>query len=493
MPRLANVSLDRLPAAIQRPGYDRSRLQTGIVHLGIGAFHRAHQAVMTEAVLNAGDLGWGILGASLRSTDTRDALAPQDGLYTVITRGAGAPTLQVIGAIRGVIVAPENPEALIRAMADPAVHVVTLTVTEKGYCHDPATGALNEAHPDIVHDLKHPRAPRSAPGYLLAALARRRAAGVPPFSIVSCDNLPANGRVLNRVLARMASLQELAFGDYVRERVACPCTMVDRIVPATTEIDRAEAAAALGTSDAWPVAAEPFCQWVIEDRFGGPRPAWEKGGATIVADVAPYEFMKLRLLNGAHSPMAYLGYLAGHETIAEAANDPAFPRYLAGLWAEVIPTVPPPPGVHLAAYTRALLGRFQNLSIRHRTWQVAMDGSQKLPQRGLATIRDRRRAGAPIPHLALGIAAWMRYVMGTDEKGQPIDIRDPLSGAINAALPGCGRDPRRIVKALTGLNAMFAADIAGDATVITAFEQALDAILSKGVRGAMAALAGGEA
>ena len=292
LPRLSDATLAALPAGVRHPGYDRTALATGIVHLGLGAFHRAHQAVYTDAAIAAGDTRWGILGASLRAADTRDALVPQDGLYTIAVRSAEGEALRVIGALRGVVVGPEDPAALIAALANPAVRIVSLTVTEKGYCHDPATGTLNEDHPDIRHDIAHPGAPRSAPGYIVEALARRRAAGVPAFTVLTCDNLPANGHTAGRVVSRLAAMRDGDLGRFVAQEVAFPSTMVDRIVPATTDDDRARVAAALGVRDAWPVMTEPFSQWVIEDRFPGGRPDWAAQGAELVADVAPFDALK---------------------------------------------------------------------------------------------------------------------------------------------------------------------------------------------------------
>ncbi len=341
--RLSNATLGSLPGYIGRPGYDPSALRAGIVHLGLGAFHRAHQAVYTEAVLRDGDLRWGITAASLRSPAMRDALAPQDGLYTVAVRGNGEH-LSVVGAIKRILVAPEDPSALIAAMAHPATEIVSLTVTEKAYCHDPATGTLDEAHPDILHDLAHPEAPRSALGFLAAGLARRRADGLRPFTVLCCDNLPANGRTVHRLLSRYAALldraRERGLAAFIAAEVACPDTMVDRIVPATTDADRGAISSALGMDDAWPVVTEPFSQWVVQDRFSLNRPAWEAAGVTLVDDVAPYEAMKLRMLNASHSALAYLGYLAGAETVADAMALPGLAEFAGRVMDEAVPTLP---------------------------------------------------------------------------------------------------------------------------------------------------------
>ncbi|MFC7396022.1 mannitol dehydrogenase family protein [Chelatococcus sp. GCM10030263] len=486
-PRLNAERLGSLPTAVERPRYDREAVTCGIVHLGIGAFHRAHQAVYTEDVLAAGDHRWGILGASLRSPDTRDALKPQDSLYTIAVRDSERERLRVVGSILDVMVGPEDPEALIARMSDPTVAIVSLTVTEKGYCHDPATGQLDENHPDVVHDLAHPAAPRSALGYLAAAIARRRAAGVRPFTVMSCDNLPANGRTARRILTRFAALVSPELGRHVAEAIAFPDTMVDRIVPATTDIDRTHVGRVLGLADAWPIMTEPFTQWVIEDHFVAGRPAWETVGATIVGDVAPYEAMKLRLLNGSHSAIAYLGYLASHETVADAMADPAIAAYVAALMDDTTVTLTLPAGADVTGYKASLIERFRNRALKHRTWQIAMDGSQKLPQRLLGTIRDRLDRGMPIARHALAVAAWMRYVTGVDERGNPIDVRDPLAGDFAAIARDAGPVAERLAPALLGLRAIFGEELAADERFRAAVTQALSALYAKGAKATVAA------
>ena len=449
--RLSPSTLGQTRPGVAVPGYDRSALRPGIVHLGLGAFVRGHMALYTDDVLALALEPWGIIGVSLKRPDQRDRLAPQDGLYTTLEREGGTVRARIVGSLLGVMVAPENPGAVVAAMADAGCHIVSLTVTEKGYCHHPATGRLDAGHPDIVHDLAHPQAPRSAVGLIVAALAARRAAGLAPFTVLCCDNLPHNGRLLSGLVQDFATRVDPALAAWIAACGAFPSTMVDRIVPAMTDADLHEAASATGLHDAAPVSHEPFRQWVIEDRFvAGRRPAWERAGAQMVADVAPYEHMKLRLLNGAHSALAYLGYLAGHETIADTMADPVFAAYVADLWNdEIIAVVPPPEGVDLAAYAAQLQARFVNPAIRHRTWQIAMDGSQKLPQRLLSTIRERLARGLPIPRLALAVAAWIRYVAGLDEAGQPIDVRDPLAPLLQQRLHDAGADPALQVRAAT--------------------------------------------
>ncbi len=436
----------------------------GIVHLGLGAFFRAHGAIyIAEAMARSGG-DWGILGVSLVSPTQRDLLAPQDFAYTALELGPGGETPRVIDVVQNVLVAREDPGAVLAAMADPAIRIVSLTVTEKGYCHEPATGRLNPEHPDIVHDLAHPDAPRSAPGFLVRALARRRGAGQRPFTVLCCDNLPENGHVVRGVVLELARLVDPGLADWIAAEGAFPSTMVDRIVPATKPEDIERLATLTGVLDRSPVMHEPFRQWVVEDRFvDGARPDLGAVGVQLVTDVTPFELMKLRCLNGTHSSLAYLGYLAGHETIADTVAHPAFAGFVRHLWAaEIIPSLAPPPGEDLFAYAEALFARYANPAIRHRTWQIAMDGSQKLPQRILGTIADDRAAGRPCPGLTLAVAAWMRYVGGVDERGNAIDVRDPLAPRLKA-LSDAAPDPAARVDALLAVTEVFPRPLAADA------------------------------
>ena len=461
-------------------GYDPKSVSIGIVHLGAGAFHRAHQADFTDDAIRRGGHQWGILGASLRSPDTRDALAPQDYLYTLAETDETGERCRIIGALRGILVAPEDPRALVEAMCRPSVKIVSLTVTEKGYCHDPASGELNEAHPDILHDLANPLTPRSAPGFLVEAIRQRKERGLPPFTVLCCDNLPDNGRTVARVVTRLAQLRDPALAAHVMENVAFPATMLDRIVPATTDADRARIAAMTGLEDRWPVVTEVYNNWVIEDRFPQGRPDWR---ATFVTAVAPFELMKLRLLNGAHSTMSYLGYLAGRETVADCMQDEDLCHLVAYLMnVEVTPTLKPPPGADIAAYKQALLKRFRNPGLRHRTWQIAMDGSQKLPQRLLGTIRDRLASGGSIDALALGVAAWMRYVTGIDEQGQPIDVRDPLRADLQDRASKAGLAAERLAPALLAVEDIFGQDLPANPIFTAAVTRALDSLIRYGSR-----------
>ncbi|MDF3152950.1 mannitol dehydrogenase family protein [Mesorhizobium sp. XAP10] len=439
--RLSTKTVRALPASIATPSYDRSRIVPGIVHLGVGAFHRAHQAAYVDDCLAAGETDWGITGVSLRSADTRDALTPQDGLYTLAIRSSGTEKLQVIGSITAMLVAPEDPGAVLAALTDPRTRIVTLTITEKAYLRA-AGGGLDAAHPDIAHDLANPQMPKTAHGFLTEALARRRAAGTPPFTVLCCDNLPANGATLHRLLTEFAELRDAKHGvksdvriaDHIAHQVAFPSSMVDRIVPATTDADRARIAEELGAEDAWPVMTEPFCQWVVEDNFPAGRPDWEQFGVTMVRDVGPFEDMKLRLLNGSHSAIAYLGLLSGHATVDRAFADPAIRQFVDALWAEAIPTLPEDAGLDTSAYTAELAERFSNTALAHRTAQIANDGSQKLPQRIVASAIECLEAGTELVHLTLVVAAWIAACAARGKTLPEGHFTDPLDAALTALL-----------------------------------------------------------
>ena len=478
--RLSHATMTQLPPSVARPHYDLSSIRTGIVHLGLGAFHRAHEAVYTDAGL-AADPGWGILGVSPRSPDTRDALAPQDWLYTLVERDASGTRLRVIGALTGVLVASENPRELISRMAAPAVRIVSLTVTEKGYCRAAASGDLDETNPAIRHDLANPDAPQSVHGMLLAAVRARRAAGVPPFAALSCDNLPANGATLGRVLMQFAALQDRELARWIDEKVAFPSCMVDRIVPATRPEDRAHVSAALGVKDAWPVITEPFTQWVIEDRFPAGRPRWEDAGATMVPDVHPWEQMKLRLLNGSHSNIAYLGQLAGWATVPEAIGEPLLAAHIRALMAEVIPTLSLPASVDLSAYCDTLMQRFANPALQDRTARIAEDGSQKLPQRLLEPARVLLARGRPPVRIALGLAAWIRFCGGRADDGTALPLIDPRADSLRALASGAP-DPQKQVMAMLNLPDLGSGDLTTHDDFIMLIAAALRSLAVAGVR-----------
>jgi fructuronate reductase len=478
---LSSVNLGRLPGHVRRPAYDRGRVTPAIVHLGIGAFHRAHQAVVIDDLLAAGATDWGIVGASLRSPKTRDALAPQDCLYTTAVRSSTGTDHRIIGSVVACEVASEKPASLIARLADPATRIVSLTVTEKGYCHTPQTGDLDESHPDIVHDLQTPDTPHSAIGFLVAALAQRQKAGVTPFTVLSCDNLSANGHTARRIVTQFAALRSRDLAQWVEAEVAFPSTMVDRIVPETTDIDRAEISSVLGMRDAWPVVTEPFTQWIVEDRFPAGRPDLSAAGVQMVSDVTPFEHMKLRLLNASHSALAYLGYLAGHETIASTMTDIRFTALARQIMDDAAPTLTMPGGTDVAAYGASLLQRFSNPALHHRTWQIAMDGSQKLPQRLLATMADRLRLDLPIDTHALAVAGWMRYITGKDEQGRTIDVRDPLAGELFGIAERAGPVAERLAPALLEVKSVFGA-LGSDPRMRAAVTEALTKLYALGAR-----------
>ena len=468
-----------MPEILTRSNQDRPA--TGIIHLGPGAFFRAFGAVYTTGAIQAHGGDWGIQAVSLRSPDIRDKLQPQGYAYTSVTMAPAGAQHEVIEVLNDILVAPEDPGAVLDAMADPAIRIVSLTVTEKGYCHQPSSGGLQADHPDIIHDLAHPDVPRSAPGFIVHALARRFAAGHAPFTVLSCDNLPDNGALIRQVVLDFAKIVDPDLARWIGTHGRFPATMVDRITPATTDADVAALTQAAGYIDDGCVLHEPFRQWVIEDDFvDNARPQWDADGAQLVQDVAAFEMMKLRCLNGAHSTLAYLGYLAGYETIAETVADPAFEALLDRLWhEEIIPTLRQPEGEDLHRYCRALKERFQNPAIRHRTWQIAMDGSQKLPQRLLGTTADNLHAGRSSQLLSLAVAGWMRYVGGVDEKGADIDVRDPLAAALQKAYVA-GATAAEKVTNLLAISDVFDPVLANDRAFREPLIQNLSMLLNKG-------------
>lgn len=478
-PRLDTTLLNKLPKDTAVPGYDRGQA-AGIVHLGLGAFHRAHQAAYFDALMTAGETGWMIRGASLRSPRVADQLNPQDGLYTMVVRDGSQSRARIVGAVREVIVAPRAPERLVAALADPATVLVTLTVTEKGYHLDPDTGRLRDDDAAIRADLDRPDRPRTVPGVLSAALAARRAAGLAPFTVLSCDNLPDNGPRTRAAVTGFARRIDPALADWIDARGAFPASMVDRIVPATTPGDIAALAAATGYHDAGMVKTEPFSQWVVEDRFCHRRPPLERVGVQITDDVAGWERAKLRLLNGAHSALAYLGALAGHVHVHEAMAAPGFAAYVDRLWDEAEATLSPPAGFDATTYREALKARFGNAALNHSLVQIAMDGSQKLPQRLLASLRDARAAGRSVPAIELAIAAWMRWQFGEDEAGAAFTVDDPLAGATGAAVRQAGGDAEQTVRALMAIEAVFGQDLLADDKLVRSLASRLKALTEQG-------------
>ncbi len=488
MARLSPETISNLPHTVQRPAYNRDGVGIGIVHLGVGAFHRAHQAVYTDEVIAKHGGDWGISGVSLQSPKVHDSLAPQDCLYTVAERGADTQNLRIIGALKEVLVATENPEAVLARIADPKTHIVSMTITEKGYLRDGASGdsgALLVDHPDIKHDLANPNSPRTMHGFVAGALNRRRQNGAGGLTLLSCDNLPANGKALKQVVLDFAKLLDEDLARWIEQNVTFPSTMVDRIVPATTDDDIKKISKTLGLDDMAPVVCEPFIQWAVEDDFAGPRPPWEDVGVQIVADVAPFEEMKLRLLNASHSALAYLGYLGGFEFIHQAMKNESYANFVRAMMDdEITPTLQIPVGTDVETYKNKLIERFKNPNLHHATWQIAMDGSQKIPQRLLQTIRARIKSNCSYDRLALPVAAWMRFVSGMDESGKAIDVRDPMSGrfkAIAGAENHAG-DVAGYVSAMLGVREVFGDDLLLNNDFRETVTSALQSLYNNGAR-----------
>ncbi len=419
--RLNHRSSGNLAADVIRPQYDPSAQSVGIVHLGVGAFHRAHQAWYTDRAMSLGDRNWAIAGVSLRSPSVANQMNPQDGLYTVTERSSTGSSTRLIGAICDVLVAPNEPERLIALLAAATTHIVSLTITEKGYCRAP-DGSL---------DLSL-AAEGTVFTYLSSAMRRRRDAGIGGLTLLSCDNLADNGRVLGRLMREYLDHHDPSLIQWFEAECTCPSTMVDRIVPATTDTDRAELAEQIGLVDEAAVMTEAFSQWVIEDRFAGPRPRWEAVGAEIVSDVRPYETAKLRMLNGAHSALAYIGLRQGHTFVHQAIGDPAIRPLIERLMREeAAPTILTAPGQDLEQYASALLERFANPALKHRLSQIAMDGSQKIPQRWLETLAANRQNGRDCPAILTAIACWIVHLRGANG---PVD--DPRADELSVVVAG---------------------------------------------------------
>ena len=463
MTRLSEAALAAADPALQRPAYDRRAVRTGVLHFGPGAFHRAHQAWHFDRLL-ATSPGWGVCAVSLRSPDLAEALVPQDGLYVLVEQDA-VPTYRAIGAFTAVLTAPRSPGAVFAVLTSPSLKLVTSTVTEKGYCLTPA-GDLDLAHPDIVHDRDRPQVPKSFPGWLVEGLRRRRSAGLAPFACVPCDNLADNGARLARAARQLAEAQgDAELAAFIAGEVVFASTMVDSITPATDAALKAQVEAATGLADAWPVQRERFVQWVVEDRLGALGAELAGVGVTLTHDVAGFERAKLRLLNGAHSTLAYAGLLKGHATVREAMADPDLAGFVEAMMRQdIAPSVGEVPGLDLAAYVSAILERFRNPAIVHRLAQIAWDGSQKLPFRILATAAEALAAGRPVERLAVPVAAWMRFI--ERRAAERAEIVDPLAAVLAQT---------RGVEAFLALRQVFPEVLASDprwrAAVTAAYER----------------------
>ena len=459
LPRLCDALLPDLPAGFARPAYDRRHLIPRIAHIGVGAFHRCHQAEYTDDLAALGGDA-GIVGINIRAPSLAP-LGQQDGLYTRLIRQGDAVQARVIGSVIRTIDSQHSPTLALAVLSDQTTEVATLTVTEKAYCHHPATGALNLDHPDIAHDLIHPDTPRSLPGLVVRALDLRRAANL-PLTLISCDNIPANGALLKGVVLTLAARQNQVLAAWIDESCAFPGTMVDRIAPSPSIADTTTVADRYGYDDQAVVVCEPFKQWVIEDHFAGPIPAWDRVGAQFVQDAAPYEILKMRVLNGAQTTLAHLGALCGLAHTSDDMADPVLSTFVNRmLLTETLPTLRPVAGLSAEAYVVQSLARLRNTAIRHRNHQIATDGSQKIVQRLLNPLAERLRRGQPSPLLTAALAGWMVYLICAARRfGAKWQADDPYAARITAIADRIGHDTAALSKAILGLDGIFAPDFA---------------------------------
>ena len=429
------------------PTYDRAALAPSVVHMSVGSFHRSHQAVyFDDLAQRAVTRDWGLVGVGLYRRRMQGVLSAQDGLYTVVSRGAGGDEARVVGVITAYRFAPDQAEGVLATLADERTRLVTLTITAGGYKVDAATGAFASDDAEVVADCAQPRRPVSAVGYLVEALDRRRRAGLAPFTILSCDNMPANGAIARTAVVALARMRDERLAEWIERHVAFPSSMVDRITPKTAPQDRTMVAEQFGIADRWPVITEPFSQWIVEDAFCHGRPPLDEVGVQFTGDVRPYALMKTRLLNASHSALGYLGSLAGHDRTNEAITDPVYAGYVERMMREEIaPLLPPVPGIDLPQYQRILLQRFANPAIGDRLSRLCRNGSAKVPGHVLSSIREARLTGRPHELLTLAVAGWVRYLRGVDEDGRPLTIDDPAARRLGALAPARGGDPRPLL------------------------------------------------
>lgn len=484
--RLSNANLPHLAGRVAVPTYDRSRLNVGIVHFGVGAFHRAHQAMYLDTLMNQGKaFDWAICGVGLLPGDLsmRDALVPQDGLYTLLARSsADEAQARVIGSIARYLYGPDDPEAVLEVMSNPMTRVVSLTVTEGGYNIDAVTGEFDADNPAIRADLEPGAPPATVFGYLAEALCRRRERGAVPFSVMSCDNLSGNGVVTRSSLLAFARLRDPELARWIGAEVAFPNSMVDRITPVTTPADVKEVGDLLGMEDAWPVTCEGFTQWVLEDRFAAGRPPLEEAGAQVTDDVEPYERMKLRLLNASHQAIAYNGHLSGYVYAHEAAADPVFVEFLLGyMQSEARPTLGALEGVDLDSYIGTLVTRFANPAIRDTIARLCASSSDRIPKWVLPVVRANLASGGPITRSVAIVASWARYAEGVDEKGAPIDVQDALRDDLMARARRQGQDALAFVR-----NERLFGDLAEDPRFAAEYERCLRSFHTVGARQTLA-------
>lgn len=480
--KLNKQNLQRLAPEVQLPAYSLSDTRQGIAHIGVGGFHRAHQAYYTDALMNTGQaLDWAICGVGLRTEDrrARDDLKEQDYLFTLFELGDSDDTeVRVIGAIRDMLLAEDGAQVLIDKLADPQIRIVSLTITEGGYCIDDSNGEFMAHLPQIQHDLAHPLAPKTVFGFLCAALEKRRDTGTPAFTIMSCDNLPHNGAVTRKALLAFATLRDPGLRDWIAQNVSFPNAMVDRITPMTSTAHRLQLADKHSVDDAWPVVCEPFVQWVLEDKFVNGRPAWEQVGVQFTDDVSPYEEMKIKLLNGSHLALTYLGFLKGYRFVHETMNDPLFVRYMrAYMDLDVTPQLAPVPGIDLTDYKDTLVTRFSNQAIADQLERVCSDGSSKFPKFTIPTINRLIADGQETRRAALVVAAWALYLKGVDENGDTYTIPDPRAEFCQ----GLVADDALITQRLLAVEEIFGTAIPRSAAFVAAFEWCCSSLREVGV------------
>ncbi|HWG63080.1 MAG TPA: mannitol dehydrogenase family protein [Streptosporangiaceae bacterium] len=475
---------NRLPV----PAYDRGLITPAVVHFGVGGFHRAHQAMYLDRLMNEGmALDWGICGVGVLPADQRmkEVLTAQDGLYTLVLKHSdGTYEPRVIGSIVEYLFAPDDPEAVIEKMAAETTRIVSLTITEGGYNTDDTTGEFNAASPGVVHDLQPGAVPQTVFGLITEAVRRRWQRGLPPPAIMSCDNLQGNGELSRRAFTAFARLRDPELAGWMEREVRFPNSMVDRITPVTTDEDRAEVAGRFGIEDQWPVVCEPFTQWVLQDTFTAGRPPYEEAGVQVVDNVEPYELMKLRLLNGSHQALCYFAYLAGYRLVHEAAQDPLFRAFLRGYMdQEATPTLPPVPGVDLDEYKRTLIERFSNPEIRDTVARLCAQSSDRIPKWLLPVVRHQLAAGGQMHRSAAVVASWARYAEGADEQGEPIEVVDRLAGTLTSLARRQREDPDAFIA-----NRQLFGDLADDKRFVTAYRSALASLHQRGARATLESL-----
>jgi mannitol 2-dehydrogenase len=479
-----------LAASVPSPTYQRAEVATGVVHFGVGGFHRAHQAMYHDRLMNDGKaLEWGICGVGVMPADERmkEALDAQDGLYTLVVKHAdGTYEPRVIGAITEYLFAPDDPEAVIEKLADPITRIVSLTVTEGGYSIDPVTGEFDPAG-DVERDLQPGAAPRTTFGLVTEGLVRRRERGLAPFTVMSCDNLQGNGHLSRGAFSAFARLRDPELGEWVERQVRFPNSMVDRITPVTTDEDRAEVRERFGIDDRWPVVCEPFTQWVLEDSFSLGRPPYEEAGVQVVDDVEPYELMKLRLLNASHQALCYFAYLDGYRLVHEAAQDPLYRDFLRGYMDhEGTPTLAPVPGVDLDEYKETLIERFSNPEVRDTIARLCAESSDRIPKWLLPVVRRQLESGGPIERSAAVVASWARYAEGVDEQGRPIEVVDRLAGPLTAIARRQRDDPDAFIA-----NRELFGDLVDDPRFAEAYRAALSSLHERGARATLESIVKG--